>query len=160
VAIILACRPYFDVIPVIYNVEGVVGAMPAVNKPDDVALVKAFLRKMGDVPGTRISATTAAACKAIQVNSTADEALITAIRAYQTDLKKKDPHIVVDGRVSPANESFMYHATGSPWTIVQLNGDMKSKTRFGSVWPCVHLAKDCDPTLRVIAKKAIFGSDF
>jgi hypothetical protein len=37
-----------DLLPAIFNVDGVVGASPAVNSPDDVTLVKAFSRKRGD----------------------------------------------------------------------------------------------------------------
>jgi hypothetical protein len=154
----LAAKPYQSAIPVIFNVEGAVGASPALNKPEDVVLVKAFLRKLGDTPGPRLDAATIAACKAVQVSSTPDPTLITAIKAFQTNLKKKDPNIVVDGRVSPAKEGYSYHA-GTPWSIVQLNYDMKAEERFGAVWPCVHLASNCHPLLQGVAKKAIYGSD-
>ncbi len=155
----LAAKPFQPTVPVIYNVEGPVGAAPATNHPDDVVLVKSFLKMLSDAPTPRIDPPLQAACKAIVISTNPDAALIAAIKAFQTNLKKKDPNIIVDGRVSPAKENYSYTSKGTPWSIVQLNFDMKAPERFGPVWPCVHLAKNCHPMLLPIAKKAIFGAD-
>jgi hypothetical protein len=114
---------------------------------------------LADAPTPRIDPATLAACKAIVVSPSPDPTLVAAIRAYQTSLNKKDKHIVVDGRVSPAKESYCYTGAGTPWSIVQLNYDMKAPERFGLVWPCVHLSKQCNSQLLPIAKKAIYGTD-
>jgi hypothetical protein len=137
----------------------VVGALPASNSPDDVVLVKAFLKKIGDVP-LDFSPEVAAACKAITVNTTSDATLVAAIKAFQNDVKTKKGNsaVVVDGRVSPANASYRY-APNVPWIIVQLNLMMKSPSRVGPVWPCVHLDSTCDASLASVAKNAIFGVD-
>jgi hypothetical protein len=156
---ILVSKPNEERLPIIFNVDGVVGAAPAANKPDDVVLVKSFLRMMSDVP-LNTNKDLVAACKAIEINTSSDQALIAAIKAFQEDVKKfkNNPGVVVDGRVSPAKESFRYQV-GIPWTIVQLNGQMKSASRFGPVWPAIHLSKLCNATLSPIAKKTIFGID-
>ena len=155
----LVSKPNEERLPIIFNVDGVVGAAPAANKPDDVVLVKSFLRMLSDFP-LNTSAAVVAACKAIVINTSSDSALIAAIKAFQDDVKKfkKDPGVVVDGRVSPAKESFRYQL-GIPWTIVQLNGQVKSAARFGPVWPAIHLSTNCNATLSPIAKKTIFGID-
>lgn len=153
----LASKPRQDKLPVIFNVDGVVGAAPAANLANDVILVKAFLRKIGDNPSPGLDAATIKALKAVQVNSNADAALITAIKAYQKSHQKNNPATIVDGRVSPAKEGYLYSANTS-WTIVQLNFNMKFKTRFGAVWPCVHLASSCHASLKPIIQDAIFGA--
>src|SRR5262245_46820608 len=100
------------------------------------------------------------AVKVIVVNGTSDAALITAIKSFQNEVKTKtgNASVVVDGRVSPAKESYRY-AAGTPWSIVQLSVQMKAAARFGPVWPCVHLASNCPAALAPVAKKAIVGVD-
>jgi hypothetical protein len=154
---ILVSRPCQPRLPVVFNVDGVVGAAPAANQPDDVILVKAFLRRLGDFPGPRLSPDTVAALQAVQVNATADAALVAAITPYQTNLKKARPNLVVDGRVSPAKEYYTYDG-GAAWSIVQLNYDMKGDSGLNPVWPCLHLASACHPTLQPLVKKALYGS--
>jgi hypothetical protein len=156
---VLVAKPDEERLPVIFNVDAVVGATPAANNPDDVVLVKAFLKMMADVPldtGSEL----VTACQAIVVNGSSDSALVTAIRAFQNEVKRRTGNatVIVDGRVSPAKESYRY-AAGTPWSIVQLNVQMKAVARFGPVWPCVHLASNCPAALAPVAKKAIFGVD-
>jgi hypothetical protein len=89
----LAAKPYQAQIPLIYNVEGAVGGQPALNNPDDVILVKAFLRKVGEVPKPNMDAGTIALLKGLQINATPDQSLINAIKAYQSYLKIADPKL-------------------------------------------------------------------
>jgi hypothetical protein len=155
---ILVSKPNEDRLPLIYNVDGVVGASPAVNRPDDVILVKGFLKMIGDVPLTTASEELTSTCKALIVSATPDPDMITAIRLFQENVRtaKNNPGVVVDGRVSPAQSNYRYD-TNIPWTIVQLNLMMKAASRFGPVWPAIHLAPNCNPALAEVAKKTIFG---
>jgi hypothetical protein len=155
--LVLASRPYNPRVPVIFNVEGVVGAKPSANLPDDVVLVKAFLRMIGQAPTPTFDAAAIARFLAIQVSPTPDTALIEGIKAFQQAHHNKNPGQIVDGRMSPAKENYDYGT--AVWSIVLLNNSMKIPERFGAVWPCVHLAGNCHPLLKAVAKKAISGED-
>ena len=117
---VLVAKPHESRLPVIYNVDAVVGAAPAANLPDDVVLVKAFFKKIGDTP-LNFPSEVVDACKAIVINTTSDAALVTAIRAFQNDVKTKkgSASMVVDGRVSRSrtapgcrNQNESRHARG------------------------------------------------
>lgn len=156
--VMLASNPIEPRLPIIFNVEGAVGAAPATNNPDDVMLVKAFLRRLGVSHGPRIDAATEAALKAVTLDASPDASLVAAIKAYQLNLKKNRPAVVADGRVSPASGGYHYSET-TVWSIVQLNFDMKGDPVFNRFWPCIHLATICPPNVKAIVKKAIYGTD-
>src|SRR5262245_60318874 len=103
---VLVAKPDEERLPVIFNVDAVVGAAPASNNPDDVVLVKAFLKMMADVP-LNTGSELVTACQAIVVNGSSDSALITAIKAFQNEVKTRtgNASVIVDGRISPAKES-------------------------------------------------------
>jgi hypothetical protein len=156
---VLASNPREPAIPVIFNVDGAVGAAPAANHGDDVVLVKAFLKRLGDIGYAQFDEATSNLLKSLVVNGVSDSSLINAIRAFQTIAKnRQSPAAIVDGRVSPAKSSYQYSA-GTLWTIVNLNYVMKNPLHFGAVWPCIHLDAKCPPLLAPIIKSAISGPD-
>ena len=113
-----------------------------------MVLVKSFLRMMSDFP-LNTSAAVVAACKAIVINTSSDAALIAAIKAFQEDVEKfkNDPGVVVDGRVSPAKESFRYQV-GIPWTIVHAQ-------RANEIRGPVRLRLARDPSLNQLQRDVI-----
>jgi hypothetical protein len=147
-AYLFAPRPSFKELPVFYNVEGAVGAQPAMNQREDVLLVQFILSFIAKTPKPTYSQAMIAACNAVQLTGVADEATITAIREYQ----KLTPGWTVDGRVSPAKG---YSYSGTMFAIVGLNDGLQN--RAIDVWPRIDKIPGCPPELAQMVKRAVVG---
>jgi hypothetical protein len=92
-----------------YCIDSAVGKYCA-NKPDDVYLIRFFLRKINKVPELN------GPFKDLPIIHTWDQQLTDAILWFQQSVKAKGKPVVTDGRVDPS-------AVGQgPYTIHYLNG--------------------------------------
>jgi len=140
-------------LPVFFNVDDVVGAAPAQNKREDVLLVQLALKQIGDSPKQGTDANLVAACKAVQLKGTTDDATIKAIRLVQEEAKKNQPGTVVDGRVSPARGAYSYGA--GFWTIVVLN--LAIRARNLGIWPRIDKITGCPNELQQMVNRTLAG---
>lgn len=82
---------------VLYNNEKAVGPKCA-NQPDDVLLVRFFLRRYGQVPGVGDPA-----AAQLPLIATYDDTLGKVIKSFQERLRSSGRTVTVDGVVSPAD---------------------------------------------------------
>ena len=68
-AYLFAPRPSFRELPVFYNVEGAVGATPAMNLREDVLLVQFILSFIVKAPKPTYTPQMIAACKLISIST-------------------------------------------------------------------------------------------
>jgi hypothetical protein len=142
------------VMPLFYNVEGVVGAAPAQNKKEDVLLVQFGLQKGVTHPKVTADPTALEALKAVKLTGSADVATINAIRVVQTLLKTStNSSQVVDGRVSPAQG---YDYGGGVWVIGQLNIFMKNANK--GIWPRIDKLTGCPDDVKTMVTRTLAGT--
>jgi hypothetical protein len=151
---LLAPQQSKPTLPVFFNVDGVVGAAPAVNNREDVLLVQfAFTVMAGNrLPGTS-EAFYQAAC-AVKMTGTIDQATINAITAMQMEVKKRYPQTIVDGRVSPSKGSYGYGAGGG-MAITSINESVQH--RNVDVWPRIDKIPGCPPELKQMVVRTVQG---
>jgi hypothetical protein len=140
-------------LPVFFNVDDVVGAGPAQNRREDVLLVQMALKQIGDSPKQDADANLVAACKAVQMKGTMDDATTKAIRLVQEQARKDQPSTIVDGRVSPARGAYSYGA--GYWTIVVLN--IAIRTRNLNTWPRIDKIAGCPNELQQMVNRTLAG---
>ena len=146
--------PASRALPVIFNVDGVVGAFPAENKREDVLLVHFALAVIAKFPFPETPPAIISAAKAVKVTGVIDDATIVAIRTYQQDYKREKPGTIVDGRVSPARGSYRY-GTGL-WTISYLNRSMQQ--RNVGIWPRIDRIAGCPTELQQMVTRTVTGT--
>ena len=113
----------YKIVP-FYNVDSAVGEI-ASNRADDVALVRFFLRRIGEAPDIQIPA-----LASLPINTSAGPDLFNAIRAFQEEVQRRGHACAQDGRVDTAQnighgtESTLSH-TG--YTIGHLNATYRNR---------------------------------
>ena len=151
---LMAPQPSHPELPVFFNVDGVVGAAPAVNNREDVLLVQFIFNVIATSPRPTTDPVLLAAARAVRLTGTIDPATITAIRAHQTVDRRisGNPNQVVDGRVSPAKGGYSY---GALWTIAELNNNLQD--RHVNIWPRIDTIPGCPAELRQMVVRAVAG---
>lgn len=146
-------QPAFTMMPMIFNVDGVVGAMPAQNDREDVLYVQfafdVIARYPMEMPSDVVSAS-----KAVQMTGSTDAATINAIRVFQQNIKKGNAAAVVDGRVSPAKGRYL--VGGAFFTIAQLNSVVRIRNR--EVWPRLDKMPGCHPDIQKMVIRTVVGT--
>lgn len=150
---LLAPQQSKPTLPVFFNVDGVVGAAPAVNNREDVLLVQfAFVTMSASkLPGT--SEEFYQAARAVQLTGVADQTTVNAIRALQLEVKKRQPNTIVDGRVSPAKGTYGYG--GGAYSIGHLNESMQH--RHIESWPRIDKVPGCPAELKQMVVRTVQG---
>lgn len=140
-------------LPVFYNVDGVVGAAPAVNNREDVLLVQFAFVVIASQPSPKSSPAFHQAAAAVRPTGVIDEATIRAIRAAQQEAKNLGhTNAVVDGRVSPASG---YAYGSSTYAIVNLNESMQG--RHLKLWPRIDQIPGCPLELQQLVIRTVQG---
>ena len=142
-------------LPIFFNVDGVVGAAPAENKREDVLLVQFCLATMAANRQPGASEEFYRAASAVAVTGNIDQATINAIRAMQSEVKKKHPQTVVDGRVSPSRGSYGYGGGGG-YTIASLNESVQR--RHIEHWPRLDKIPGCPAELKIMVVRTVQGT--
>jgi hypothetical protein len=150
---LLAPQPPNQSLPVIFNVDGVVGAAPAQNLREDVLLVQ-FAFKLGALNPMGVGPEMLNALRAVQVTGSIDAATINAIRFTQQSLKKNNPGQIVDGRVSPAKGAYSFGP--AIWTIVFLNKAIQA--RHKEIWPRLDKIEACPSELQDMVIRTLVGT--
>ncbi len=150
---LMAPQPSAPELPVFFNVDGVVGAAPATNSREDVLLVQFLLKIIGDSPQADSDPAAVAAGKLVKMTGVIDPPTIAAITTSQQSAKKKNPGVVVDGRVSPAKGGYSYGAT---WTIVRLN--KSAQKRHKVAWPRIDKISGCPEELKAMVVRTLIGT--
>lgn len=142
-------------LPVFFNVDQVVGAMPASNLREDVLLVQYLLTVMSKnpPPGGR-SPEFQKSLSVVRCSGVADPETINAIRAAQQEAKKFKPQTVVDGRVSPA-KGYLYDGVSSNWVIVHLNESVQHPHL--EIWPRIDLIQGCPEEIKKLVVRTVQG---
>lgn len=143
-------------LPVFFNVDGVVGAMPAENRREDVLLVQFIFHLLGQKPSDGMSAEQIATARAVTMTGIADAPTIAAIRMMQEQTRTVAPAVVVDSRVSPVQGGVYRYAAGTPWTIVTLNNLMQDRNL--DTWPRIDMISGCPGELKDMVKRAVVGN--
>ncbi len=107
-----------------YNVDAAVG-QGASNQPDDVALVRFFLRRIGDAPDNVVPS-----LAALAISTVPGPDLNAAIVDFQKELKRRGASTAVDGKVNPAKSighGVTSAITGTQYTIAHLNGTYRRR---------------------------------
>jgi hypothetical protein len=138
-------------LPVMFNVDGVVGANPAQNLREDVLLVQFAFEILGKEPLPTTPPEVLAAAKAVRPTGMIDKATINAIFVLQGALG--NPATVVDGRVSPVKGGYSYGS--AMWTIVHLNNFMQN--RHVDVWPRIDKIQGCPSELKQMVIRTVAG---
>lgn len=147
-------QPVITELPVFFNVDGIVGASPAVNNREDVLFVQ-FALKMIVMHPKPNREELISACRNVKVTGNIDSTTINAIIALQTFAKTKlgQTGQVVDGRVSPA-KGYSYGG-GSYWTIVYLNDAIQDF--HVDIWPRIDKIPGCPPELHALVLRTVAG---
>jgi hypothetical protein len=151
---ILAPRPASPILPLIFNVDGVVGASPSQNIREDVLLVQYAFKVIADSPSSNVTPEELSAYRAVVVDGKCGPITINAIRAHQQDRRRVNPGKVVDGRVSPARGGYSYG--GGQWTIYRLNGSIWRRNK--NIWPRLDKIANCPPELIAMVNRLVVGS--
>jgi hypothetical protein len=149
---ILAPKPADPTLPTFFNVDGVVGAPPAQNKPEDVVFIQFIFRFAADHPG-RVAPELLPVLNAVQVTGSIDAATINAIRATQERFHRNRPGTIVDGRVSPAHG---YSYGSDLFTIVHYNNILQEETKAD--WPRLDKVPGCPPALAAAVIREVVGT--
>lgn len=139
-------------LPVFFNVDAAVGAVPAINNREDVLLVQfAFvIMSASQLPGTSLEFYRAAS--AVRMTGSIDQITIDAIRALQAEVKKRQPNTIVDGRVSPATG---YGYGAAAFTIGHLNESIQH--RHIEHWPRLDKIPGCPAELKQMVVRTVQG---
>lgn len=151
-AFLCAPQPSRIELPVFYNVQGVVGAAPAQNLPEDVLFVQFAFETMGKRPVATSTPEFIEACKKVRVTGTIDKETIDAIRVFQT--KHSTANAIVDGRVSPASSGYFYGPAGV-YAIVAINDALQN--RFIDIWPRIDKIPGCPAALSEMVIRTVAG---
>ncbi len=143
-------QPSFQFLPVFFNVDEVVGDVPAVNKNEDVLLVQFFLK----VIGRQVRASELQIARLVQVTGVMDKLTIDAIEVLQVIARRRNPATVVDGRVSPARGGAISYGGGF-WTIAILNNFIKDNNF--NIWPRIDLLPDFPSGLKLLVSRSLSG---
>ena len=146
-------KPSDPLLPVFFNVDGVVGANPAKNMREDVLLVQFAFNVLAKNP-RGAPADVVAAARAVTVDGKVGPKTINAITTYQEALVRDKLSRVVDGRVSPAIGGTSYG--NATWLIVQLNGTIQK--RFLNNWPRIDHIPGCPSDLVNMVKHQVVGT--
>ncbi len=154
-ATFLAPKPPHHQLPVIFNVNGVVGSSPAQNLREDVLLVQFAFKVIAEIPPQTESPQVATAAKAVQLTGNVDAATVNAIRALQQFRadKHQNPGKVVDGRVSPIKGGYSYGA--GIWTIANLNNMVRNRSL--DTWPRIDKIPGCPADLKLMVAREVIG---
>lgn len=146
-------NPSSLVLPVFFNVDGVVGANPASNKREDVLLVQFAFSVIAKLAMTQHPAIREAA-KDVRVTGIIDEETIVAIRTMQKEAQKVPggEKAVVDGRVSRARG---YDYGTGLWTIFYLNDLMQNNNV--DIWPRIDKIPGCPAELKQMVIRTVAG---
>lgn len=139
-------------LPIFFNVQGVVGAAPAQNMMEDVALVQFAFETMGKNPVATSKPEFIAACKKVKVTGMIDQETIDAIRIFQA--KQSTDAAIVDGRVSPAKSGYFY-GPGGMYAIVAINDALQN--RFKDLWPRIDKLPGCPAVLVEMVERTVGG---
>jgi hypothetical protein len=147
-------QPTIVELPVFFNVDGVVGASPAMNNREDVLLVQFAFQMIARHTKPNREELQAVA-RTVKITGTADIATINAIVALQHFAKTKQGRTgqIVDGRVSPA-KGYSYGA-GFYWTIVYLNDAIQDF--HVDIWPRIDKIPGCPPELQAMVFRTVAG---
>lgn len=140
-------------LPVFFNLDGVVGASPASNQPEDVLLIQFIFSVMGANPLPTTPASMTAIYRAVNVTGVIDAQTIAAIRSEQEDRKKSQPGTVADGRVSPAVGGYFYG--GGMYSIARLNDNLQHRNI--GIWPRIDLIPGCPAGLKAMVTRTVSG---
>ncbi len=151
---LLAPQDSLPTLPVFFNVDNVVGAMPAANLREDVLFVQFTFVVIASSPTPGSSPEFNAAAAAVKMTGVADAATINAITATQKEIQRKGLGGVVDGRVSPAKGGYSFG--GSLWTIVHLNESVQG--RHIEVWPRIDRIPGCPSELQTMVVRTVQGT--
>jgi hypothetical protein len=151
---LLAPQNSLPTLPVFFNVDEVVGAMPAANLREDVLFVQFAFAVIASSPTPGASPEFNAAVAAVKLTGVADAATINAITATQKEIQKKGAGGVVDGRVSPAKGGYNYG--GSMWTIVHLNESIQDRNI--EVWPRIDRIAGFPSELQTMVIRTVQGT--
>jgi hypothetical protein len=149
---VLAPRPSSSVLPVFFNVDGVVGAQPATNKREDVLLVQFLFRAIANSGKPFKAPATQAAATAVQMTGNIDDKTINAIRTMQQNSAQGK---IADGRVSPAVLGYSYGP--ATFSITDLNASLRQ--RFPDVFPRIDKIPSCPGELKTMVIRALVGVD-
>jgi len=152
-----APKPPHPELPVLYNLDGVVGASPATNSREDVMFVQFAFKVIADSPRPTTSPDVLKAAKTVRVTGRMDNNTITAIRTLQANSKKATGNFskVVDGRVSPVRGGYSYGG-GALWTICNLNNSLQD--RYWKFWPRIDNIPGCPQELKTMVKRQVAGT--
>lgn len=151
---LLAPQNSLPTLPVFFNVDEVVGAMPASNLREDVLFVQFAFTVIASSPTPGASPEFNAAVAAVSMTGVADQATINAITATQKEIQKKGNAGVVDGRVSPAKGGYSY--SGTLWTIVHLNESVQARNI--EIWPRIDRIAGCPSELQAMVVRTVQGT--
>lgn len=151
---LLAPQNSFPTLPVFFNVDNVVGAMPATNLREDVLFVQFAFVVIASSPSPIASPEFKAAVAAVKMTGVADAVTINAITAAQKESNRLGSSNVVDGRVSPAKGGYSYG--GTLWTIVHLNESVQG--RHIEIWPRIDLIPGCPSELKTMVVRTVQGT--
>jgi len=152
---LLAPQKSLPTLPVFFNVDDVVGAVPAVNRREDVLLVQFAFTVIASKPSPASKPEFKAAAAAVRCTGTMDPATINAIRAAQQQARDLgDAGTVVDGRVSPARGAYSFGS--GTYTIVHLNESMQG--RYMQLWPRIDQIAGCPDELKQMVVRTVQGT--
>jgi hypothetical protein len=142
-------------LPVIFNVDGAVGAFPAENKREDVLLVQLAFHVIARSPFAETPPEVLTTAKAVKLTGHMDPETIAAIKALQDDERTHGmPGQIVDGRVSPARGGCCYAKNGV-WTIAFLNKSIQR--RNVAIWPRIDRIMGCPTELKEMVTRTVAG---
>ena len=107
-----------------YNVDSPVGA-GSPNLPDDVALVRYLLRRIGEAPDN-----TVAALAHLPIGTTYGPDLPVAILAFQQEVRRRGGNCATDSKVNPAKgigHGVTSAITGTQYTIAHMNSTFRRR---------------------------------
>lgn len=139
-------------VPLFFNVETSVGRGGMNSSREDILLVQFMLKKNGEkVPANSpLAKAENEVMKRVPQTGVVDSATIAAIKAFQTAMKRKLPGTVVDGRVSPAQNTS--YGSGI-FTIAAMNGFIRR--HCPAEWPRIQDFGDCPAAVKTKAQEVL-----
>jgi hypothetical protein len=107
-----------------YNVDASVGP-GGTNQAEDVALVRFFLRRIGDAPDNVVPS-----LASLPINSMYGPDLKAAILDFQKEVKRRGGNCATDGKVNPAKgigHGVTSAVTGTQYTIAHMNSTYRRR---------------------------------
>jgi hypothetical protein len=147
----LKSNPRSPNLPCIWNVDNAVGQGGS-NSPEDVRLVQ-YLIKMASKSNAISNPALKAKMAGLMVTGTCDSYTIECIKAMQTQMKTKDPYVVVDGKISRSTPAL--HYGNSVYVIAKLNATYRAT--YWANWPCISLDA-ADECVTELCYRELYGS--